>query len=610
MTLIMGNMVKLLKEDNTMKLVITTFILALISLPSFAQNDNRGRARPNYNPNNLSDAERRESETFVHEGKSQRVMMQECAGLSESEAKLFQEDQAKAYQQFGDKISEGMKTCAGNGEVKGLGLSPEMAGAVSKMYSMVIGMGGEAFGKLKMKSLDEVAENKTPTEQPATNGEPPADGQPPAAPTEAPATNETAENSENAGEEEEADDTDYCRYVAMGTEIVAMTQQTLSQQQMNSVPLEAEASAQKAALMRVSRGYKERSKNAQTQFMGWGATTVCYGAMMMRPSVSKSAWQNYLKLGAAGFMTVVFKGHVDGFNDAADKTKKIAGLLPGAGDCNPHTDRDCYCSETTTMHHPQYCAPYAHQRAIRDPGVTMRTACITNRAEADPKCACLSDDSCLHTGIDTLFKMDGLAGQVNPAFVGDLRDLSSGLAAGSLNADATNRNITAARNAMRKADEELAKLAPPKSSLNSGEKKEAAFLESQGVPPTLAKAMAITPTKGDFQKSLAAIQSRFNGSVTAKDSSFNASIQDNASSSGLRPKKAAKKQEAAANPFAKFMNKGKGKQSSNGEILHFAQKAQAGAQISNRKESSVFDIISRRYQVSAWRRLELDNNDL
>ncbi len=119
MTLIMGNMVKLLKEDNTMKLVITTFILALVSLPSFAQNDNRGRARPNYNPNNLSDAERRESETFVHEGKSQRVMMQECAGLSESEAKLFQEDQAKAYQQFGDKISEGMKTCAGNAEVKG-----------------------------------------------------------------------------------------------------------------------------------------------------------------------------------------------------------------------------------------------------------------------------------------------------------------------------------------------------------------------------------------------------------------------------------------------------------------------------------------------------------
>ena len=604
-----------------MKLVITTFFLALFSLASFAQNDNRGRARPNYNPNNLSDAEKRESETFVHDGKSQRVMMQECAGLTEAEAKLFQQDQAKAYQQFGDKITEGMKTCGGNAEVKGLGLSPEMAGAVSKMYSMVIGMGGEAFGKLKMKSLDEVADAKS-TDGAKEAGKDVKNSQvnnqdnSPGSTKNSDAGDQSggeqtqqAQNNENAGEEEEADDTDYCRYVAMGTEIISMTQQTLAQQEMNSVPLEAEASAQKAALMRVSRGYKERSKNAQTQFMGWGATTVCYGAMMVRPSVSKSAWQNWLKLGAAGFMTVVFKGHVDGFKEASEKTKKIAGLLPGAGDCNPHTDRDCYCSETTTMHHPQYCAPYAHQRAIRDPGVTMRTACITNRAEADPKCACLNDDSCLHTGIDTLFKMDGLAGQVNPAFMGDLRNLSSGLAAGTLNTGATTRNLTAARNAMRKADEELAKLAPPKSSLSDREKQEASFLESQGVPPTLAKAMAITPTKGDFQKSLAAVQSRFNGNVAAKETSFNASLQDKSNSSGLRPKKAAKKQEAA-NPFAKFLNKGKGKQSSNGEILHFAQKAQAGAQISNRKESSVFDIISRRYQVSAWRRLELDNNDL
>ena len=119
--------------------------------------------------------------------------------------------------------------------------------------------------------------------------------------------------------------------------------------------------------------------------------------------------------------------------------------------------------------------------------------------------------------------------------------------------------------------------------------------------------MAAQPVKGDFSKTLALGSSRPAAPSAAKEKSFNSSLVDRSSSNGLNKKKAKKTQNAAANPFAKFMNKGgNGKSSSNGEILNFAQKAQAGAQISNRKDSSVFDIISRRYQVSAWRRLELE----
>lgn len=593
------------------------FIISLLFVSlAWAQNDNRGRANAKADPN-LTDAERRESETFIHEGRSQALMLQECAGLSESEAELYQKDQAKAYQQFGDKLTTGMDRCGGNEEVKGLGLSPEMAGAITTAYSAIIGLGGLG-GSMKLKPLDEVAAEKPATNEPAANSQPNTTTEPgantqPDANTDTSATADNSaggDSSEGGKQEDERDDTDYCKYVAVGTETIAKVQQTMAQQEINNVPLEEEKNAQRAALMRVSRGYKERQKNANTQFMGWGATTGCYAVMMYTPvsAASGSAWQNLLKLGSAGFLTTVFYQHVEGFKEAAKETKRIADLMPGAGECNPHTDRDCYCSEPTTMGDPRYCAPYAHQRTIRDPGVTMRTSCITNKAESDPKCACLQNDSCLHKGIDTLFSLDGLSGQVNPAFAGDLRNLSSGTIAGTLNTDATNRNLTAARNAMRKADEGLSKLTPPISKLTPAQIKEAEFLESKGVPKTLAQAMAAQPVKGDFSKSLAlGGGSRSATSSATKDKSFNASLVDNGSSKGLNNKKAKKTQNAAANPFAKFMNKsGNGKSSSNGEILNFAQKAQAGAQISNRKDSSVFDIISRRYQVSAWRRLELE----
>src|SRR5690606_29601831 len=74
-----------------------------------------------------------------------------------------------------------------------------------------------------------------------------------------------ADQAKQEADNDERDDTDYCKYVAVGTEAVAMVQQTMAQQEINSVPLEQEASAQKASLMRVARGYKEREKNAQTQ---------------------------------------------------------------------------------------------------------------------------------------------------------------------------------------------------------------------------------------------------------------------------------------------------------------------------------------------------------
>ncbi len=584
-------------------LIITFFVLS----SAWAQNDNRGRARPGYNPENLTDAEKRESETFVHEGLSQQTMLKECAGLSDSEAELFQKDQAAAYKQFGDKLTEGMSRCGGNEEIKGGGLSPEMASAITKAYTAIIGLGGLG-GTMKLKPLDEVAAETTPVADGAT-GEGTTDAAP-AEPEQASANSQTNE-ADQQSEKDERNDTDYCKYIAVGTETITMVQQTMAQQEINTIPLPEESNAQRAALMRVSRGYKERSKNAQTQFMGWGATTGCYAVMMYTPlsAASGTAWQNLLKLGASGFLTYVFAEQVSGFDKAAKETARIANLLPGAGDCNPHTDRDCYCSQTTTMGDPKYCAPYAHQRSIRDPGITLRTSCITNRAESDPKCACLTNDTCLSKGIDTMFSLDGLSGQVNPAFAQDLRNLSSGTVAGSLDTAAVNRNLSAARTAMRKASDGLAKLTPPNSTLTPGQIKQAEFLESRGVPKTLAQAMATQElSKNGFKNTLALGGSR-PGSKTApvKDKSFNSSLIDRSSSGGLKPKKSKKAGSGAANPFAKYLNKnGNGKSSSNGEILNFAQKAQARAQISNRKDSSVFDIISRRYQVSAWRRLELE----
>ena len=619
MPVICGNSVKIeSNEGNPMKSTFYLALCALMVLPAWGQNNNRGTSAQVKNSTNLTDAQRRESETYIHDGRSQRIMMQECAGLTEAESKLFQENEAKAYEQFGDKLRKGMDTCNGREDVKAAGLSPEMAGAVTKAYAMIIGMGGEAMGKLQMKDLDEVAADReaaapaaTPAAGTTTTTTTTTTTEGGTAETTTTTTETTETTTEGAkAEDEEADDTDYCRYIAMGTEVITMLQQTMAQQEINRVPLAEERNAQRASLMRVARGYEEREKNAQTQTMGWGATTGCYAAMMLRPSYDSLAWQNLLKLGSAGFLTGVFNSHRSQFKDAASKTKKIANLLPGSGDCNPHTDRDCYCSEPKTMHDPQHCAPYLHKRPIRDPGITMRTSCINNQAEADPQCKCLNNDSCVHKGIDTLFRLDGLTGQVNPVLLGDIKNLSSGTVAGSLDTVALNRNLAAARTAMKKASDEMAKLTPPNSKLNPLQMREAEVLEQFGVPKTLAMGIASSELpKGVDQKSLlASVQARFNPAAKNDSKSFNTSLKDAASSSGLRPKKNNKNQ-AAANPFAKFMNQGKGnKAAPAGNILHLAQQAEAQAQISNRKDSSVFDIISRRYQVSAWRRLELDQD--
>jgi hypothetical protein len=42
-----------------------------------------------------------------------------------------------------------------------------------------------------------------------------------------------------------------------------------------------------------------------------------------------------------------------------------------------------------------------------------------------------------------------------------------------------------------------------------------------------------------------------------------------------------------------------------GDVLHFAEKAEAAAQINNRKDDNIFQIISRRYQITGMRNLQL-----
>ena len=45
--------------------------------------------------------------------------------------------------------------------------------------------------------------------------------------------------------------------------------------------------------------------------------------------------------------------------------------------------------------------------------------------------------------------------------------------------------------------------------------------------------------------------------------------------------------------------------SKKGNILSYAEKAQQSAQISQRPEKNIFQIISRRYQISGWKNVEM-----
>jgi hypothetical protein len=511
-------------------------------------------------PTNLTDQDKDISENFFHEGKAQRVYVEECTKDGETEA-----------------------ACLGKkADPKIMGMKSSMIGMLAKAYTMVIGMGGVGGDLATTESI------------------------------EAEEANEAAEKAaEKSGEEAKTTDAskkeqkDYCKYIPVATETIAMFNTTEDQKTIGMLP-QSQESAQKESLLKAAENHESRAKTAKIQTTGWGAGTACY-VTMMSIGGGWTSGKNLLKLGASSLLTWFYSEQIGAHEDYADKTRAVADKLPGKGDCNPITDKACFCTEESSKKRPdylKYCRPTLHKRGIAYK--SERLACIDENMKEDPGCSCAQRDTCVDKKVMTTIKGFGGGTIGSMPMFADFSQLSKGeLTAKSLNAANSTFN-----SAIKKLKELDRKLPETNSILNKKQKEEFKLLTDMGMPPKLAKKMAQMPVTPEMKKNMA----KFDGASTGKSSRrsrySNSSSRKKKSnvltfSGGDGVNRVKKSKKSNKNDFLKrFGLKKKKRNKANGKVLKFANRAQSQAQISRNKNRHIFDIISRRYQVSGWKRLE------
>jgi hypothetical protein len=199
---------------------LTTFILACtLIFEVHAQAVGSGKksnANKDLDPKTMdvTDQQRFQSQTFIHEGLSQRKLQEECAKLEDPAA------------------------CMGKGKTKFMGMDSSLVKALSKAYSMVVGAlnisGAAKGGGSSAKSAD--AGGAQGNAQGAQGGQ--AGG---AAKTD-------------GAQKTDKEQTDYCSYIPMGTEAISMFMQQSAQNQLNNLPTNQET-VQKDTVFKAARSH-------------------------------------------------------------------------------------------------------------------------------------------------------------------------------------------------------------------------------------------------------------------------------------------------------------------------------------------------------------------
>ena len=490
---------------------------------------------------NLTDQDRHLSETFIHNGKVQRAMDEECAKL--------------------DKKHDG--ACQGNGKTKFAGMDSGQVKMIAKMYTMIIGMmdlGGipKSEGTLasQTKAADKAGEEKPDKEM-----------------------------------------KDNCKFIPMATEIIAQFKQTSEQTNLANLP-ENQTTAQKESLFKAARSHEQRSENHKIQAMGFTAGGACYAMMMIQASLTDP--QIWLKVGASSFLAAFYWSEVDKHKKIAEELRRIANKLPGAGDCNPITERNCYCSQPETQYDPKYCLPNVLAKRKPKPGFIPVT-CIDINMKPDPECKCTSTNTCFDQKFLGDIKITAPGNALATTRFKPIRDLARGnLSSGDL------AGTGAGRNAVRKLLGDIKGKIPDGLGgvvTSNDQKKEFDSLKGLGFPPRLASLIATTKAPAGSDKNIA----RFRGAnriaaYNKRGKRYGKSkVLSFRGGRGLGGKKKRNKK-GKFNPFAL---KKKGKKSSKGNILRFGAKAAASAEIRKDSETSIFRVLSLTYQKK-WKDLEAD----
>lgn len=542
--------------DKYMTKLLTPLIFALFTLginayatgPTPPADTAPPPPTPNYDQQQIIKKE------FLHHGKSERMKKELC---SRAEYKAACKDEKQKVLGFMD---------------------PALMGVVGKVYSLILGSGAL---KVSVKGAADKAGNIS------------------------------AKNAKAAQDAQKGVDqwNKVCGKIAAVSEIIVMFKQQTGNQSINSVPTPI-SNIQKEALMKQARIYQLRGETAVIQSIGWGATAACYTVSYLANlakggiSISGGSWATLaLKAGGAAFlMAVSIHVAVDSF-ERKETIEKIAAQLPQKGECNPVSQRHCFCLEPSSKKLPEFatfCLPkWARSRKGMVQDGKVVTACVNQQQQVDPQCQCKKTKTCLTDRIIDFVIPAGAGQNLTKNIAKDVSALGSGaLSRGTLASKNLNRMASRARQLMNKAGSML--------DVGPGRKKHRSAIKGLKtkflMPANLARAFTSIP---ETKESKTATENFGMDGLSDSDSSpTQIAGSDDSSRTELVGGKGNQSASDDLSDTQDDMASSGAKGGQGGKVidLELANKAHQKAQI-NSENTSLFEIISKRYFLSGKRRL-------
>lgn len=486
----------------------------------------------------LTDEERYQSQNYVNEHLSHRMMKEECDKLDDPNA------------------------CFGNGKTEFLGIDSNMVEMVGKAFTAVVGsMGASA-----------------PQQAAAPAAEGAAEG---------------AEGAESGGGTQIP-----CQYIAVGTEAAGTLMQQMGQQEISSQMNEGDTN-QKKLLYGASNSHEQRASTAQFQGVGYGATAGCFAFN----TVKSPTPGNILKAAASGFLATFYLTESKRQQDYADKVKAIAEGLPGKGDCNPITEKECYCAQPETQNDPDHCQAHLHDKKIAED--SYRVPCIDGNLGPDMKCTCVGENDCFDRRFFTDIQAPGFSDFLSNGFGKEFAGMANGeLKNGSLSSTSAARAAKA--NRLLSNINKLAEDNEDSTPLTAKQKQQTKAAENMGIPGPVARLLARQPVTPAVKANIAKLRK---GGIGKGFKKYNYAKRNKRRNNvisfdgGRGLTKTSRKNNSYQRPITKKTKRGPAASKS----MSFAMaKAAEAAEINKRPDTVIFEIISRRYQSSAWRRLDLE----
>ena len=398
------------------------------------------------------------------------------------------------------------------------------------------------------------------------------------------------------GTDGQEDAPDYCAYIGLAGEAASTAYTTIQNNQTEQTYISETAEATQAATFyALADSHKTLKKASTVQTAIWGATAACYVAYATQASYTGD-WKVWAKMAAATFIALYYKKKADAHAERYAILKQMAKDLPQAGECNPYTQKSCFCAEDTSatsdpVNYNKYCEPSVLSSETTSEE-SYAYVCTDSSGNADDDCSCKTTGTCISTKVVAATNL-GLDPTALKSALSAIKPITSGFADASLASASANNSAL--------VDKALDSYKPTTSpTLTDDQKKIAATLSKNGIPKTAAaflakgsKTTGSAPANALGGVSKGSLELKKKNSILGKKPSL---ARSNFKKGGtIASKRSSSSSNALLNRFKKKTNTKTGNAI---EIEGYAQKAEEEASINQDSSKFIFDIISYRYKSS------------